>query len=209
MTRILLVPHAETAWNSQGRYQGQTDVPLSAVGQRQAALLGKRLAREQIAAIRASDLRRAWDTAAAIGRPHRLSIQPEPRLREMHFGAWEGLTYEEIRQAHPQALAVWEADPLHAGSPGGETLADLAARLRSLLGCLTREDEAAGGAVLLVGHRGSLRVLLCLALGLVPQAHWQFRLELASVSELEIHNGSAVLARLNDDHHLREVPDAR
>jgi alpha-ribazole phosphatase len=209
MRRLLLVPHAETAWNAQGRYQGQADLPLSAAGRRQAAFLGQRLAGQEIAAIHASDLRRAWDTATAVAGPHRLPVRAEPGLREMHFGAWEGLTYAEVQQTHPRALAEWEADPLQVSPPGGETLADLAARLRALLGRLTREYETESRAVLLVGHRGSLRMLICLALGLDPRAQWRLRLDLASLSELELHDGSAVLVRLNDDHHLREVRDAR
>jgi alpha-ribazole phosphatase len=203
MIRLLLVQHAQTAWNVEGRYQGQTDIPLNERGRQQAARLPARVAPEAIHAAHASDLRRAWDTASAIANARELTLHPEPRLRELRFGAWEGLTYSQIRQADPAALAAWEADPERVSSPGGETLTDMADRLRSFLGEL-RQRQSSGETVLLVAHRGSLRVLLCLALGLPPAALWRFRLDAASVSVLELHLGTAVLTLFNDTHHLRE-----
>lgn len=207
MIRLLLVQHAETAWNVEGRYQGQTDVPLNEQGQRQAARLRPRLAGEAIHSAYTSDLCRASATAAAIAAGRGLPVRSEQRLRELHFGAWEGLTYAQIHEAEPAVLAAWEANPEDCSPLGGETLADLAVRLRSFLDELRQKVEASR-TVLLVGHRGSLRLLLCLALGLPPRALWRFRLDAASVSELELHPGTAVLNRLNDTHHLREVDHA-
>src|SRR5439155_1311604 len=76
---------------------------------------------------------RAWDTAAAIAQNRSLLVRPEPRLRELHFGAWEGLNYAQIQQADPTALAAWEANPEQVAPPGGETLADLQARVQTFL----------------------------------------------------------------------------
>ncbi len=207
MIRLLLIQHAETTWNAEGRYQGHTDIPLNDCGRQQVARLPARLAGETIHAAYASDLRRAWDTAYAIANIRELSLCPDPRLRELCFGSWEGLTYSQIRQADPAALAAWEADPEQAAPPGGETMADLAARLRSFLAEL-RQRHAPGETVLLAAHRGSLRALLCLALGLPPAALWRFRLDAASVSVLELHPGTAVLTLFNDTHHLREAAHA-
>jgi alpha-ribazole phosphatase len=204
MIRLLLVQHAETAWNVEGRYQGHTDIPLNERGRSQAARLPARLAAEAIHAAFASDLRRAWDTAAAIANVRNLSLSPEPRLRELCFGSWEGLRYAQIRQADAAALDAWEVDPENVAPPGGETLANLAARLRSFLDELRRR-QSSGETVLLAAHRGSLRVLLCLALGLPPAALWRFRLDAASVSVLELHPETAVLTLFNDTHHLREA----
>jgi len=204
--RLILVRHGETAWNADGRHQGQTDVPLSAVGRRQAAALARRLASEEIDAIYASDLRRARETAAAVGASHRLPVRDEPRLREMCFGAWEGLTYDQIQERYPRARTAWEADPLGTSPPGGETLAELAGRVESALADIVRahKDEDGDGTVLVVAHGGPLRVLLGLALGLSPQPHWRFRLDNASLSELYLYPEGAVLACLNDTGHLRE-----
>jgi alpha-ribazole phosphatase len=201
MVRLILARHCETAWNVQARHQGQADVELNETGRRQAAALARRLAHENIHAIYASDLHRAWETAQDSAAPHDLAVRAEPRLREIDFGDWEGLTYSEIRERDPRALAAWEADPLHVAPPGGETLGQVAARVQSALddiACAHGEQT-----VLLVAHGGPLRVLVCLALGLDPQAQWQFRLDTAAISEVEIHEAGAILNCLNDAEHLR------
>lgn len=203
MVRLILVRHGATAWNAEERYQGQADVPLGEIGRRQAVALGRRLARKEIDAIYASDLQRAWETATVIAARHDLPVCSEPRLREIDFGAWEGLTYGEIRQRTPQALAAWEADPQSVTPPGGESLGQVAARVQAVLDDVARTHR--GQTVLLVAHGGSLQVLLCLALGLVPQARWQFRLSAASLSELCLYEDGAVLTRLNDSCHLAAV----
>jgi alpha-ribazole phosphatase len=202
------VQHAETAWNVEGRYQGHTDIPLNERGRRQAARLGLRLARESIDAAFASDLGRAWDTASAIAEGRALPVQAEPRLRELNFGAWEGMTHAQIRAAELAALAAWEADPERVSPPDGETLAELAERAQSILDQIQRENGKVKQTILLVGHRGSLRVILCLALGLPPRALWRFRLDAASVTELEMYRQISVLVSLNDTHHLREADHA-
>jgi len=201
--QVLLAPHAVTDWNEEGRFQGHSDTPLSEVGRRQAARLLQRLAGEQIQEVLSSDLRRAWETALAVAVPCRLPLRCEARLRELDFGAWDGMTYEEIQEADASHLKAWEADMLQTAPPGGETLTQLAERVGALLTGLTVE----GGVqrtVLVVAHRGSLQVLLCLALGLPPQARWKFRLEPASLSEIDLYPEGAILTRLNDTHHLGE-----
>src|SRR5260370_38728619 len=110
--RLLLARHALTDWNSKGRYQGQQDIALGATGREQAALLAKRLAAERIDDIRTSDLGRARETASAVSATRGLALNADPRLRELPFGAWEGLTPPEVKQRYPEALAAWEADPL-------------------------------------------------------------------------------------------------
>ena len=205
MVRLTLVRHAATAWTTQGRFQGHTDVPLSPPGRRQVAALALRLRTETLHRLYASDLRRAWETAQAIATPHALCVQPEPRLREIAFGAWEGLTYAEIQQRDAQALAAWERDQLHTAPPGGETLRHMTERVRAAYVSIiaANQDKTIG----LVAHGGPLRLLLCLALGLPPQAYWQFALAPASLSELCVYEEGAILTRLNDTHHLHGMDD--
>lgn len=204
MVRLLLVRHAATAWTAQGRFQGQTNVPLSPHGYRQVADLAQRLKTETIHTLYASDLQRAWETARAIAAPHALAVQSEPRLREMAFGLWEGLTYAEIQQRDALGLAAWERDPLHRAPPEGETLLQMTVRLRAAYTHMvsTSQDKTVG----LVAHGGPLQVLLCLGLGLSPQAYWQFAMAPASVSELCIYAQGAILTSLNDTHHLHPDP---
>ena len=200
MIRLLLVRHGTTAWNQEGRYQGQSDLPLDETGLRQALTLKNRLARQEIGAIYASDLIRAWQTASAIAEPHSLAVRPEPRLREIDFGVWDGSTYAEIARRFPQALAAWEADPLNTAPHGGESLGQVTARVRAALDDIRHlhPDQT----VVIVAHGGSLHVLLCLTLGLKPNARWQFRVSPASLSELHLDERGAVLTRLSDSSHL-------
>src|SRR5262249_28776153 len=201
MVRLLLVRHPATGWTAQGRFQGQTDVPLSPPGQRQGASLAQRLTRETIHVLYASDLQRAWETAQAIAAPHALRVQSEPRLREMAFGRWEGLTYAELQQRDAARLAAWEHDPLHIAPPGGETLLQVAERVRAAYTSVVAADQ--DKTVGLVAHGGPLQVLLCLALSLPPQAYWQFAMAPASLSELCVYEHGAILISLNETHHLQ------
>jgi alpha-ribazole phosphatase len=201
MVKLILVRHGRTEWNAEGRFQGQSDAPLNAVGRRQAAALSRRLSREPIAVVYASDLQRAHETAGRIAAAHGLGVRSEPRLREMSFGAWEGLTLDEIERRDPQGLAAWQADPLNVAPPGGETLAQLAARVGAALNEIVQAHRDA--AALLAAHGGSLQALLCLAFGLDLRRYWQFRLDLAAVSELYVYPEGAILTLLNDTAHLR------
>lgn len=200
MARLLLVRHGETDWNLAGRYQGQMDIPLNARGQEQAKALGVALQRETIHAAWASDLRRAWDTAQLITARQNLPVTPEPRLRELCFGSWQGLTYSEIQQRLPQSLAAWQLDPMRNAPPGGETLEQLAGRVGSLFNELSSRSPEE--VLLVVAHGGAIKILLCLALGLPPSQYWQFRLENASLSELGLYPQGAIISRLNDTSHL-------
>lgn len=204
MLRLLLIRHAETEHNAQARCQGQSDPPLSAEGLRQAAALAARLAGEEVHAVYAADLRRATETAAAIAAAHGLAVHTDPRLREMAFGEWEGLTWAEIGVRYPQEWAAWQADPLHVAPPGGETLAQVAARVRSVFEAIA--ERHSDQCVAVVSHGGPLRVWLSLALGLPPQAHWRFRVDPASVSELDVCGEEAFIVRLNDTAHLPQLP---
>ncbi len=201
--RLILVRHGETDWNVQARYQGHTDVPLNGTGRAQATALGQRLAREKIDVLYASDLQRARSTAEAIASRHGLPVRSDPRLRELDWGDWGGLTHGEIEARAPRELAAWMADLMGAAPPGGESLATLAARVQGMLADIVSHHQ--GQTVLLVAHGGPLRVLLCLALGLELQLQDRFRLDSASLSELALYEEHSMLIRLNDTSHLERV----
>lgn len=210
MTNLLLLRHGRTAWNAQGRYQGQTDIALSAAGRRQARHLAERLRREEIDAFYASDLKRAWKTAEVIAAAHGMAVEAEPRMREICFGAWEGKTHDEIEAEEPEALHRWYEDPLGSAPPGGEMLGAVVQRVRASYETLVgrHQDET----VALVAHGGTLRLLLCVALGIPPDNYWQFSFDEASLSELGVYEEGAILNVLNDTSHLypvgKELPPA-
>ena len=205
MLRLLLLRHGETHWNAAARFQGQRDIPLNQRGRRQAAALASAMAGEAIHTLYASDLRRAWETAQPIATIAGLTAQPEPRLREMSFGVWEGLTYGDIERRDQGALTAWQADPSRVSPPQGETLTQVANRVREAYDEMVCNHM--GHTVALVAHGGPLKLLLCLALGLPPCSHWQVTIDLGSISELRIYEQGAILTRLNDTHHLDEASD--
>ena len=203
MLRLLLVRHGETAWNRDGRYQGQTDVPLSEMGLAQAQALAERLAREKLDAIYSSDLQRARQTAAAIAAPLGLAVRPDRRLRELCFGQWEGLTYRQVVERYPEARAFWETHDLYVAPPGGESRMQMLARLQQLLADIRQESP--DQSVVLVAHGGPLKLLVCLAIGLAPSHYWQLRLDNASLSEICLYEEGGILTLLNDRHHLAKL----
>jgi alpha-ribazole phosphatase len=198
--RLILARHGQTDWNAQRRYQGQMDIPLNETGCQQAAALARCLADTDLDAIYASDLQRAKMTAQAIAQLHGQTVVPEPRLREMSFGVWHGLTFNEIQERETDKLTAWLADPMHVAPPEGETLAEVTARVQSALDDTLQAHPE--GTVLWVAHGGVLRVLLSLALGLEPQGHWRFQISVASLAELWFYNSGVTLTRLNDTYHL-------
>ena len=200
MIRLLLVRHGQTIWNAEHRYQGQTDIPLSPLGEAQALAVSRRLAGEQIDAMYSSDLQRARHTASHIAALPPLDVREDRRLREMAFGEWEGLTYAEITARDPQRLAEWASHSPGASPPAGETREALEMRVQALLSDIAARH--ADQTVLLVAHGGTLLTLLALALGLPAETRWRFRLDHATLSELHLYENTAVLALLNDACHL-------
>jgi broad specificity phosphatase PhoE len=202
-TRVLLVRHGETDWNAQGRWQGHEDVPLNGLGTEQARLLAGRLAAERLrpAALVASDLRRAFETARLLGEALGLAPEAEPALRELDVGRWRGLTLAEVSRLDPQLLSCIEAgEDLARG--GGESMADLRRRVGPAFDRLVARQP--GGLLLLVSHGGPTRALLQHAL---PAGHeLQRRLPPignASLTLLEARPGGWELLLLDDRTHLR------
>src|SRR2546427_3883417 len=121
--RLIVVRHAETDWTRDGRYAGARDIPLNAVGLRQCQATPAALAERAVAAIYATPLERARMSAEIIAKPHRLEVAIEAAFREMTFGAWEGMTREEVAAAFPELCRLWGETPHLVEVPGGETLA--------------------------------------------------------------------------------------
>jgi broad specificity phosphatase PhoE len=157
MTLLYLVRHGETDWNVEGRWQGQTDVPLNQNGLAQATQVAELLLDVQIEAIYASDLRRTLDTARAIGEREGLPVIPDERLRERNHGVWEGLTLEEIQVHYGQEYQEVRKDLLNNSPPGGENGLQVQRRVVSaVLDIVNRHPE---NAVAVVSHGFSLAVL--------------------------------------------------
>jgi len=198
MLRLLLARHGLTVANQQHRYIGVSDPPLSDEGLAQAEALAVRLAWEGLTALYSSPLRRALQTAEVIARACGLKAQVEPDLREMDFGCWEGLTRAEIVERYPEQMRAWKMDPTAEPAPhGGESLAQMARRAKAAYDrILARHGD--GETVLIVAHGGVLQALLCQALDSPLRARWPYHLRAGVLSELQITDGQAVLASLNE-----------
>ena len=161
-TRILAIRHGETAWNAETRIQGHIDIPLNAQGSWQAQQLAEALQDEQIDAVYASDLSRAFTTAQAIATPRRLTVKALPILRERHLGQFQGQTWQEIETQHPEEALRWkQRDPEWTPMGGGESLLVLAQRVAQFANDLASQHPEQH--IAWVTHGGVLDVLYRLA----------------------------------------------
>ncbi|MFN7751954.1 MAG: histidine phosphatase family protein [Pseudomonadota bacterium] len=215
-TRVVMIRHGETLWNRERRIQGQTDTPLSDLGRAQARAIGERLSAMAFAAVYASDLARAWDTAGAIvaaigaraGAAARTvpAPQADTRLREMHFGQWEGKTSAEIAAADPQAHArSRERDP-DFRIPGGESFRDLHDRA---VGAVSEHARAhPGETICIVAHGGILDMLYRHTHCIPLQAPRVFSLYNAAYNCLTHEAAGFRLEVWGDTAHLDSLSDA-
>jgi alpha-ribazole phosphatase len=204
LLRVYLVRHGVTVWNREARWQGHTDVPLSAEGLDQANRVAERLSRRHISAVWSSDLARARHTAERIAEPHGVEVFATPGLRETMLGEWEGLTIDEIIARGDEEL--WHKvrrDSLTHRPPGAETLESVWARMMSVRDEI--REQFTEGAVVVVGHGGSLRALLCDALGAGISCMTRFVLDNASLSAIDYSEHRTWVKRVNDTAHLRWV----
>lgn len=206
MSRLLLVRHGITEFNSTRRFAGYSDVEMSDAGYRQVEKLRDRLANEKIDIIYSSDLRRALVTAEVISSRHEVDIVTCPELREVNYGDCEGLTFQEINDLYPEvAESIANFDLIKLKFPGGESFEEFIERTSKFLDKLNQ--HAPSETMLIVAHSGPLRVLVCRLLG-IEMVHWrQFRIDTASLSIMETHPRGAILSLLNDASHLREVDE--
>lgn len=154
--RLVLWRHGRTAWNEQGRAQGQRDVPLDEVGAEQARSAAARLAALSPTRIVCSDLSRATATAAELAELTGLTPVHDVRLREIAFGEREGLTYAESMARFPDQMSRWEVSD-DVRFPGGETYAHTADRFAAALRDVAA-DLAGGELVVVASHGGAMRV---------------------------------------------------
>jgi probable phosphoglycerate mutase len=182
----VLVRHGETEWSRDGRHTGNTDVPLTAAGRRQAEQLGRRLARRPFTLVLTSPLARAADTCRLAG----LGAGAEARadLTEWDYGRYEGRTTGEIRSEAPE----W--DMWRDGCPGGESATDVGRRADRVIA----ELRSLEGDAAVFAHGHLLRVLAARWLGMPPAAGGAFGLSTATISVLGYEHGSPVIWLWND-----------
>ncbi|MGJ5897334.1 bifunctional RNase H/acid phosphatase [Streptomyces niveiscabiei] len=202
---LVLLRHGETPLTPEKRFSGSggSDPSLSPVGREQAARVAEALARRgTIEVIVASPLARTRETAEAVATRLGLDVAVDDGLRETDFGAWEGLTFKEVRERHPEDMAAWLGDPAARPTGGGESFAEVAERIAATRDRLT--SAYAGRTVLVVSHVTPIKTLVRLALGAPPEALFRMDLAAASLSAVAYYaDGNASVRLLNDTSHLR------
>jgi probable phosphoglycerate mutase len=199
-TVTLLLRHGQTPMSVQKRYAGRTDAPLTDTGVQQAAAAAKRLAQAGIGAIVSSPLQRTVRTAEEVSAATGVPVVTDDGFRETDFGAWEGLTFAEVRERWPSEMTAWLADPSVA-PPGGESFAQVSERVTAALhGVLA---ERADRTVLIVSHVTPIKTLVAAALLAPPGALFRMHLDVAALCEIDWYaDGPAVLRSFNDTAHL-------
>ncbi|MBM7438662.1 bifunctional RNase H/acid phosphatase [Streptomyces sp. HB132] len=202
---FVLLRHGETALTPEKRFSGSggSDPELSETGRDQAVSAAEAFAaRGVLQDIVSSPLRRCRQTAEAVALRLGLEVRIEDGLRETDFGAWEGLTFAEVRERHGPDLTTWLASPDAAPTGGGESFAEVAERVSATRDRLIA--RYAGRTVLLVTHVTPIKTLVRLALGAPPESLFRMELSPASVSTVAYYaDGNPSLRLLNDTSHLR------
>lgn len=202
---LVLLRHGETALTPQKRFSGSggTDPALSAAGREQAGRAAEAFAaRGTVQEIISSPLRRCRETAGAVAARLGLEVRIDDGLRETDFGAWEGLTFGEVRERYATDLDAWLNSPDAAPTGGGESFAQVAVRVAEARDRLVA--RYAGRTVLVVTHVTPIKTLVRLALGAPPESLFRMELSAASVSAVAYYaDGNASLRLLNDTSHLR------
>ena len=199
-TRVLAIRHGETAWNVDGRIQGQLDVPLNDTGRWQVHRLALAVADEDVSAIYSSDLLRALETAQAVARGCDQPITTDAGLRERGFGVFEGLSYDEINKRWPAQAERWRKRDPEFGAEGGETLNQFYARSIATASRLAALHP--GQTIALISHGGVMDCLYRAASHIALDAPRSWQLGNASINRLLYTPQGFTLVGWSDTYHL-------
>jgi broad specificity phosphatase PhoE len=211
VTTLYLVRHGITVGSEERRYKGSIDVPLSDEGFIQAQKTARFIADEHarrairaekdghapstLQAVYSSPLSRAHRSAEALCAPHGLNPVVCPDLRERHFGIWEGMSFNEIKEQYPEEFRAWARNPLDHAPMGGETTREVEARAVRALALLL--DRHKGHAFAIVAHGGLNRVILCHVMGLPLEHIFRIEQDNAAVNVIEFWEAYPVIKLLN------------
>ena len=200
MMKLFLIRHGQTDWNRLGKYQGQADVPLSKEGLRQAEQLAQHFPADALDIIYTSDLQRAWKTAERLAERFSSPMKADKALRELNFGDWEGLTYQEIAAKWPQEVAHLFGAPEKLNIPGGETFPALQQRAMEKIHEIRAENE--GKTVAVVAHGAIIKAILTGLLHMPIHYVWTLRQDNTAVNILRFDEDFMSVELLNGSAHL-------
>lgn len=201
MTKIIFVRHGQTEWNVLGRYQGQTDIALSPLGIEQAEKLAAHFPVDKVEAVYSSDLTRAMTTARCVADHFGLTVEARPELRELNFGDWEGLTYDEIVAKWPDALENFFQHPDVLEIPHGESFPKLRERaLACVEEIVARHPDQ---TVAVFAHGAILRTIMTAALHMDLKYVWTIRQFNTAVNIVTYTEHGTTVELLNGTGHLK------
>lgn len=201
-TSVWLVRHGQTRHNLERRYQGAGDSPLTDYGRLQMAAAAARLRRIpfDVAVVSPAERTRLMAQAIVMGRRD-LVVRLDQRWAETNHGRWEGLTYREVLARYPaEARARW-SQGINGRAEGGESLAEVYGRISAAWSALLR--DYAGGRVLVVTHATPVQLVLCDSFGLSPADHWRWRVDLGSVTCLDVYPTGSIVRMVNEVPRIR------
>lgn len=202
MMRLILVRHGQTEWNASGRYQGQSNVALSETGRKQAMFLAERFPVKALDAIYASDLDRARETAECVGQRLGVAVCSEPAFRELSFGDWEGLTYQEISSRWPKEANKLFTAPDELVIPHGETFRELQKRALDQIHLIY--EKHIDQTVAIFAH-GAINKTILAGLMHIPLHYlWSLRQDNTAVNILRLDSGYVMVELINSTSHLGE-----
>jgi probable phosphoglycerate mutase len=200
---LVVVRHGRTDWNAARRFQGHSDVPLDATGRAQARALARALGHERFSLAVTSDLARARETAAIVVGAGGPRLECDERWREMRFGAWEGLRWDEIVARFPEAAEPPPGGPF-ATPEGGESFESVCERVRAAVNDVRRRLPQ-GGTVLVATHAGALHALLRVALDEDAANALKVRFEPGTITRLVLGEAGPRITLLNHVPPAAEV----
>ncbi len=199
-TRIYLIRHGQVEGYEEKRYNGQANVPLTPLGKEQSLRLCDSLAEVPLDAIYSSDLERSRYCAELIASSHNLELQVDTSLRELHIGEWEGRTWEELQEIHPDDWRARLKDLVNFKVPGGESLQGAADRVLPALKKMVSSHS--GGHVALVAHGGVNRIVLLDAIGASLQQAFSIEQSFGCLNIIDyFDDGHSVVNLLNGTFH--------
>jgi alpha-ribazole phosphatase len=208
MLKFLIIRHGETFSNAEERFSGQQDVGLTEKGIWQAEQLANRLQDYPIQAIYSSDLQRSIHTASIIARKHGLTLRREPLFREISFGEWEGLRWEEITVENTvEQFRDWWRQP-HLPFPGGESISDLKKRvkcgLEKIIAEYDNDKQGNTNTIAIVCHGGVTRIIISIALDIPLEKIWYIEQYSTALNIITYHNPDIFwVESINDINHLQ------
>jgi probable phosphoglycerate mutase len=201
VTKILLVRHGHVEGIKPERFRGRAELPLTALGERQARALARRIASAwQPTIVYTSPMGRCIATGTAISQACKIEARVLDGLNDIDYGAWQWMSYDEAKTADPQLFGTWLTTPHLMRFPKGESLQDLVARAADALRFILAHHI--GDTVVLVAHDSLNRALLLQLLDQPLSCYWRLAQEPCCINEIDVDEGNIRVLRVNETNHL-------